>query len=468
MTNDTTNSRAERHEDTLPASVRAGLGDATIPLATTTPATAGSEYLAADLAPVAERLADAAVIGLGEATHGTREFFQLKHRLLQALVVEHGVRAFAMEANLPEAMALDDYVVHGEGDPRDALAGVYFWTWQTEAVLAMLEWLRAFNADRPPSDRVRFYGIDSQYTHGAVERLRDHLAVVDEDVLESVATDLAVLDDDGEAPHRAADVPERVAAAERVLPRLREHLDAHRDASVAATSAVAHGRATRSVDVIEQAVDYAETVDAVDGGFADADDAVMRRLVRERDLAMADNVAWIRDHADADTVVVWAHDAHLNRVDLAFPDRDVGAANLGQRLAKRHGEDYYALGFSFGGGAFQAMSEGDDGEYALREQRVDGPVPGTFDAAVDALDEPLAFLDVRAAREDDRTADWLATPREQFRTGGTYDTDDPADQLVEYVHADAFDGVCFVAETTRARPLDGVDAVPDDDAGGGD
>lgn len=459
---DSTRSTDEQYENHLPSdSVLAGLRDAAIPLATTDPAAGIGE----DLAPVGGRLADAAVVGLGEATHGTREFFQSKHRLLQELVVEHGVRAFAMEANLPEAMALDDYVAHGDGDPRDALAGVYFWTWQAESVLAILEWLREFNADRPLADRVRVFGFDAQYTQGAVARLREHFGRVDPDFRSAVEADLDVLDDEGEPPTQDEHVDERLAAVDRVVPRLREHLAANRGAHVAATSPVAVERADRYVAVLEQAVDYAAALDDLDDDSGDgdeSDDDALERLVRMRDGAMADNVAWIREHAGADTLVLWAHDGHLNRVEQSVVGTDASAPSLGAHLADRHGDDYYALGFSFARGAFQAMSEGADGEYGLREQRVDDPVPGTFDAAVDALDESLVFLDLRAASADDRAGDWLAQPRAQFRTGGTYDTDDPTDQLVEYVHADAFDGVCFAAETTRARPLDGVDSVADD------
>lgn len=462
MTDDTepTVTTDEQHEDTPPASVHEGLRDATTPLATTDPTTD-----AADLAPVGERLADADVVGLGEATHGTREFFELKHRLLRHLVVEYGVRAFAMEANLPEAMAIRDYIVHGDGDPREALAGVYFWTWQVESVLAMVEWLRAFNTARPRDDRVEFYGFDAQYTHGAVERLRDHLDAVDPDILTDVDDDLDVVDDEGEPPHQADDIPERVEAADRVVPRLRDHFNECRAAHVDATSERAWERARRYITVIEQSVSYAEAMDESDGDLFEDDDAITERFIRERDRSMADNVAWIRDHAGAESLVLWAHDAHLNRVEHTLLDSDVSAPSLGRHLVERHGDDYYALGFSFGNGAFQAISEDDDGQSELCEQHLDGPLPGTLDATLDGLDEPLAFIDLRAVREDERTADWLAEPRPQFRTGATFDTDAPENHLIEYVYADAFDGICFFAETTRARPIeDGGDADGEDTA----
>ena len=113
----------------------------------------------------------ARVVALGEATHGTREFFQLKHRMLEFLVEEMGFRVFAIEANWPECLAINDYVLHGEGDPEEALAGIYFWTWNTEEVLELIEWMRRYNADPAHEQKLKFYGVDMQYTVGAASAI---------------------------------------------------------------------------------------------------------------------------------------------------------------------------------------------------------------------------------------------------------------------------------------------------------
>ncbi len=446
----------EQHEDTVPESVRDGLRDATTPLATTDPE---ADADADALATVCDRLADAAVVGLGEATHGTREFFELKHRIVRRLVVDEGVRAVALETGLPETMALHDYVVHGEGDPREALAGAGVECWTVRPVLSMVEWLRGFNAGRPPDDRVAIYGVGATHTSGAVRRLREHFEAVDPDVLDDLGADLALVDDDHDSPP-VDDVTEWVAAAERVVSTLRAHLTDRRPRHLAATSERARTLALRYVTVIERAL---RKVDAL-GCFereapAEYGRSEYLRTIRTAGFpgrTMADNVAWVRDRADADTLVVWAHDAHLNRTAFSFPTGTATAPNLGAHLAERHGEDYYALGFSFGRGSFQAVSRA-DGEAGLREHRLDGPLPGTVDAVLDGLDEPLAVVDLRVARDDDRTADWLSEPRRGFRTGWSYDPDAPEDHLAEYIYGDAFDGLCFVAETTRARPLEAGD-----------
>jgi erythromycin esterase-like protein len=110
-------------------------------------------------------IGDARIVSLGEPTHGTREAFQFKHRLLEYLVENKGFSIFSIEANMPESYALNDYVIHGKGDPRKLIAGMYFWTWRTEEVLAMVEWMRAWNEKNPPSTgkpRLEFTGFDMQ------------------------------------------------------------------------------------------------------------------------------------------------------------------------------------------------------------------------------------------------------------------------------------------------------------------
>jgi erythromycin esterase-like protein len=84
--------------------------------------------------PLKKIIGDARIVALGEATHGTREFFQLKHRMLEFLATEMGFTIFSIEANMPEAYRVNDYVLTGVGDPAALLRGMYFWTWDTESL----------------------------------------------------------------------------------------------------------------------------------------------------------------------------------------------------------------------------------------------------------------------------------------------------------------------------------------------
>ena len=117
---------------------------------------AGSGFT--DLGPLRRVWQGTRVVALGEASHGTSEFFRMKHRLVEFLATEMGFSVFAIEASMPEAFRLNDYVLRGEGDPKEMLRGMYFWTWNTQEVLDMIEWMRTFNASG--KGKIQFLGFE--------------------------------------------------------------------------------------------------------------------------------------------------------------------------------------------------------------------------------------------------------------------------------------------------------------------
>ena len=137
-----------------------------------------------DMRPLRAMIGDARIVSLGEATHGSREFFQLKHRMLEFMASEMGFSIFSIEANLPEAYRLNDYVLEGKGDPAQLLRGMYFWTWDTEEVLAMIRWMREFN--KSGKGRVQFTGFDMQTPTVAASIVRDFTSRYDAPFLADV------------------------------------------------------------------------------------------------------------------------------------------------------------------------------------------------------------------------------------------------------------------------------------------
>lgn len=113
-----------------------------------------------DLARWGAGLGGVRVVGLGEATHGSREFFTLKHRLVEYLVTEREFTVFALEADQDLCCALDAYVTSGAGDAVQGLRDLGYWTWNTQEVLALITWLRSYNARTPATRMVRIVGVD--------------------------------------------------------------------------------------------------------------------------------------------------------------------------------------------------------------------------------------------------------------------------------------------------------------------
>ena len=133
----------------------------------------------ADMEPLRKVVGNARIVSLGEATHGSREFFQLKHRMLEFLATRMGFSIFSIEANMPEAYKLNDFVLRGEGDPVKLIKGMYFWTWDTQEVLDMVLWMREFN--KSGKGRVEFTGFDMQTPTVALNIVKDFVAAADPD-----------------------------------------------------------------------------------------------------------------------------------------------------------------------------------------------------------------------------------------------------------------------------------------------
>jgi erythromycin esterase-like protein len=122
-----------------------------------------------DLAPIGSMIGEAPLVGLGEGTHGTREFYLLKGRLIKYLVTAKGFRTIAFEGNFAAVSALDDYVVRGRGTPQSAVAALDGFNWETEEIIELLRWVRAYNLDARHTQKVRFYGIDVENFYPELE-----------------------------------------------------------------------------------------------------------------------------------------------------------------------------------------------------------------------------------------------------------------------------------------------------------
>lgn len=169
----------------------------------------------ADMQPLKQVVGDARIVSLGEATHGAREFFQMKHRMLEFLATEMGFNIFAIEANMPEAYRLNDYVLNGIGDPKQLLRGMYFWTWNTEEVLDMILWMRQFNASG--KGRLQFTGFDMQTPDVAMANAETFLASADPGYYASATQTYAeVARSRSSRGFASGDFPALVAAGRRV------------------------------------------------------------------------------------------------------------------------------------------------------------------------------------------------------------------------------------------------------------
>jgi erythromycin esterase len=387
-----------------------------------------------DMQPLKEIVGDARLVALGEATHGTREFFQLKHRMLEFLVSEMGFTVFAIEATMPEAFDINEYVLTGEGDPAKALTGLYFWTWNTEEVLAMIEWMREYNADPRHSRKVKFYGFDMQSAPRAIKVTLDYLRAVDPAEASALEQQLAILANPyTEAKFVTLPREEREAAAS-AIGRVLRGLDDGRAEYVSRTDPTAWAIARQHASVVAQYIDNMLTIDAPAG------------QTNVRDSAMAENILWILDHEGPDAkMVIWAHNMHVST-----------APNwMGSHLRKALGQDMVVFSFAFNQGSFQAVETPFGFSSGIRPFTVEPAPEGSLDAVLAAAGLITAAIDLRRLPTEGPVTEWWSVPRQTRSIGCCYAEQSASNYLASQIVNQLYDGLLFVESTMSARPNPG-------------
>lgn len=371
---------------------------------------------------------DARIVSLGENTHGARDFFEMKARLLRFLVEEMGFNTFGIEATWPEARLLDRYVRTGEGDARELLQGLFFWTWRTESVLEMIEWMRAHNE---AGGDVGFHGFDMQFPGLALENVRAYFREVDPDRVGIVNEHIQCLDafandERGRFPtRRYASQPlayQRDCAAS--LQEVRNLLFLRRAQYEAASGTDAFEVALQSLRV---AVQYHldETGE------------------QDRDESMAENVGWISDRIGPDgRMVLWAHNYHVSTQEGA----------QGHFMRQAFGDDMVVVGFSHARGHFTAITRTGSQYRGLAEHELDEPVEGSFESYLERASAPRFVLDLRDLGTILAGNSWLTETRPFRGIGAVYDPDEPGDYWHEAPLREWYD-VIIHFESTRATAV---------------
>jgi erythromycin esterase len=361
------------------------------PLASTEPAGA-----LRDLRPLGRMVGDAAVVGLGEATHGSHEFFTLKHRVFRYLVEEKGFRAFSLETSWSTGLRLNDYVLYGKGDPlqimREEFRGLP--PWQNQEYLDLIEWMRDYNQRHPGA--LHFAGNDITYPTLGTELCDRVTAYV-------------------ERHH-----PELLPTFNRLYARLRTMPDA--DAFLALPKADREevaGQAQQAYELLrsqnaqvwplQHAKVLAQSLRVF--AFDLTDPAGVAQAMYHRDQAMAENTAWWYRHT-GQRVLLSAHNGHV-AYETFLPEQypKVQGAFLRELLGRR----YVAVGASFDHGSFKAR--GPDGRWTTTHE-VPPAEPDSNEYTLDRVKYDDYVVDLR--RTTGIAREWLGTKRPTWDFGTEY------------------------------------------------
>jgi erythromycin esterase len=274
------------------------------------------------------------IIALGEATHGTHEFFKMKHTFIKYLVKEHGFRLFGMETVF-SAYLINDYINRRESDTSKAMKHIYL-IYHTQEVLDMINWMREYNDSVEADKKIIFYGIDSQFFIYLIPELTGYIQKVDQKYSTELEKRLKSLKGKMRFYKRLGYL--------RNLKKIEKHIEASREKYTALSSSKEFDLALKSVRVMNDAV----RENAVINKYSNKSGTI-------RDVAMAENVNWLLNFEGADSkIILWAHNGHIQKIKYDLKRRD--HYRMGMELKKRFGGQYYAVGFDFDKGSFSAVN----------------------------------------------------------------------------------------------------------------
>ena len=306
---------------------------------------------AADLNPLMERIGSARIVLLGEATHGTSEFYRMRERITRDLVVKKGFRFVAIEADWPDAARVDHYVRHFRYPPSEWTAFARFptWMWRNIEVRDFVSWLRKHNGSVERNERAAFHGLDLYSLYDSIRSVLNYLDEVD--------------------PQSAKVARERYGC---LTPWQRDPAT-YGHAALTGSYPTCESHVVRALtDLLAKRRTYAEH----DGErFLDAEQNA--RLVANaeryyRIMYYGSRASWnLRDSHMFETLknllafygpdskaVVWAHNSHVGNAG-ATEMAARGEYNLGQLCRREFGELAYLVGFGTHSGTVAAASEWD-------------------------------------------------------------------------------------------------------------
>lgn len=263
-----------------------------------------------DLSKYAQKIEDikiddqVEIIGLGEATHGNKEFQELKLDLLKKLVKDANVRAFALECDFSEGMEIDSYVKSGkfQKNPSKIFS---FTIYHTNEMNDLINWIKKYNQNH--DQKISFYGFDMQNPENSVKLVKDF---VKKENIDFDIKSLEILEED-----KISIKDPKMKILEENLKKLNEKLDENT-------------KEKRLIENILSSFPYYNMV----GDYVKSSEY--------RDKKMAENISWIKDYEKNSRIMITGHNGHIGKKEALYK-------NMGENLLEKYKKSYFPIGTDF-------------------------------------------------------------------------------------------------------------------------
>lgn len=372
---------------------------------------------------VPKKFSNAKVFGFGEASHNTKEFFDLKAKFFKYLVKNQGVRIFIMEESYQAESGINEWISGGEGDIKTIAKNFNSGFWHTKEIVNLLKWMRDYNLERPKEEQIRFYGMDIQVNKRINEEIRDFVNKYNLPVSEKL---LMTADS---CSFKKTDFVKSDSWWEVQIPKLKKLKQQILNSKIERKN---YKFTIRSLDYLISYTEYASS-------FKEK----YPHSTEFRDLKMFENVKRILENESRNgKAFIWAHNEHINKNEMNYTGS--GIVNLGRHLKDYYKNDYYSVGFDFGTGKINGYVIDKKKGNRWKTYYIEKPFRNTYANTLISVDNDIYFVDLENAIKNEPTQFFNKKSKHLLIGGGGYQPKPIYKIMVSKIYTETYDGLIFV------------------------
>ncbi|MDP2159823.1 MAG: erythromycin esterase family protein [Flavobacterium sp.] len=366
---------------------------------------------------------DAQLFGFGEASHHSKEFFDLKTKFFKYLVEHKGVTVFMMEESYQAEKGINEWISGGKGNRLSVVENFTIAPWYCNEVVDLLEWMRNYNQGKPKEAQIRFYGIDSQDGKGLAAEIR---AFINKHEIDVTASLLEAADACEARLYHVKNNKTWALEQLQKLDALEQQIVEHQKKSLSDASET-YAPVLRTLQYLKNYTLY-----------------LQNPKTDVRDEQMFKNALWLMNTVEKDSkVFIWAHNEHINK-----KGHSNHIINLGYLLKKEYGSKYYCVGFDFGTGKLLGVT--------IKKGKVTGwnyhpltePYKNTYAETLNKANNAIYFIDMELALATEPTGFFSKENRNLGLGGPGFNPKKPI--LMKRSYAVTYDGLLFVKTISKS------------------
>lgn len=350
--------------------------------------------------------ANAKIIGLGEASHGSSEIFQIKDKITRYIFKKNNGGVFALEASMPNSSLINEYITQNKRNAKVYLMNIKSWIYQTGEILNMIEWMKKFNDKH--DNKINFTGFDMTTTIGPAVQIKMFL--------------------------NKYKIPENDWA--QLMKKLNEYEKLKKNQltekkKIRTESLVLINNLKKSTKVVSDESEKSWILQNLK-----LLEQYLDLTYQKRNQYMAENIYWLQENYPDSELIIWAHNEHIKK----------SGDETGRFLNERFKNRYINCGTFFYDGYHSVINE--SGE--ITSEYIEKPEKGSFEDFLNSFNIPLFILDVKSMKEDNNEKAKILLKKINYRTvGAAVSKNDKHSGVI----ADDFDYVIFIKNTSQSKIL---------------